>query len=164
MHNYEIRKQQDNTDQVWQLRDDGSTRIVSENHRDYIQWLSDGNIPTIIEYQEQIIELPDIKTYKMTAKDRIASASANESLNMTVYRAPGLPEKFTENVRLTMLARFTELTHKQITEPLSESENNEISYLLSIFNNIKELHTKEFMLKYQIDNATTYEEIDNIVW
>lgn len=164
MHNYEIRKQQDNTDQVWQLRDDGKIRIVSENHHDYIKWLSDGNIPTIIEYQEQIIELPDIETYKMNAKDRIATASANESSNMTVYRSAGLPEKFTENVRMTMLARFTELTHKQISEPLLESENNEIAYLLSIFDKIKLTHIKEFTLKYQIDNASTYEEIDDIVW
>jgi len=66
MHKYEIRTiDAEGNAEVWQLRDDGIHRRVSDEHQAYRAWIDEGNKPEIIPYEPPPApSLEDLKAAK----------------------------------------------------------------------------------------------------
>ena len=164
-HKYKKKMMADGAFQIVQERENNGKRVVSEAHQGYVAWLSDGNTPLVIPYTAPpatpVITLEDAKSAKMA---EITDESARRCADLTVFRVAGFPEKFTEDVRTSMLGRFAELTYAKTDKQLKNEEAVEMDYLLSVFNAVKGIQAKEFTLKSQVIIAETVPAVNAVVW
>ena len=165
MNIYEKRIQANGKAEIIQKRANGRQRKVSGKHQGYLAWLVEGNTPAVVPYiappAPPVPTLAEVKAQKIQA---VTEESARRCADIIVFRVPGFPEKFTDDVRSSMLGRFAELTLAKTEGDLEESEAAEIVYLMGVFAAVKGIQAREFVLKQQVANATTKAQIANIAW
>lgn len=145
---------------VWiQLYDNGYEREVPETRPDLITWLQT-NTPTEIPYTPP--PLPNLAIYKNQKKQWLGEESARRCADIDVERVSGVSEKFTLDVRDSMLARFAELTRKETSSFLTEAEQAEMAYLLSVWEQVKAIQLSELQKKSQVDAAVDHAAVDAI--
>ncbi len=147
---------------IVQVYDNGYERQVPASRPDYQLWLSEGNTPEVTSYIAP--ELPSLEDYKSQKKAWLGVESARRCADIDIQRVAGMSEKFTQDVRDSMLARFAFLTRCEITNPLTEAEQSEINYLLSVWQVVGSIQTTELIKKVQVDAAETHAAVDAIIW
>lgn len=145
---------------IIQCYDSGYEREVPETRPDYQSWLLSGYILKEIPPPEPI----DLEIYKQNKIVKIKNESARRCAELTVYRDSEVAEKLTQDIRESLLARYAEITMLSTQQPLTIDEQNEIIYLKSIWDSIRNIQNTELSLVKQIQKATTHAEVDLISW
>lgn len=144
-----------------QVYDNGYSREVPASRPDLILWLQ-SNTPTEIAYVAP--PLPDLETYKNQKKQWLGEESARRCADIDIQRVSGVTEKFTLDVRDSLLARFAELTRKENASALTETEQTEMVYLLSVWEQVKTIQVMELQKKSQVEAAANHATVDAIGW
>lgn len=116
MHTYKIKETHDMTTEVWQFRTDGVMRVISEQHHDYLNWLSLGNTPQSVPYIPP--PEPDMETLRSQKLSHIDAAyitcnQADETEAMC-YRYDGTSAEISE-----LATQFREYRNASRTEYLN---------------------------------------------
>ena len=146
---------------IIQLYDNGTMRVVPETRPAYLEWLAEGNTPTEIDYLP--VPLPDLDFYRDFKSKEVAAESARRASEIDVERVAGFSEKFTNDIRITLLAKFVKIIGTYVYQTMTQDDKDEINRLLGYWNKVQSLQGKELAARIAIASASDHAAVDAII-